>query len=252
MNSEVAWANTAHAKTSSNTDTRALHELKTRDAQHIRNVNARGGNPTVRPIRPTRLSGGQPSRPAPARWLAALDATSQGPVATVFRTPGCSRHLPYRPYEPAARLRLSSRHLRHSPGAVRTPATTQEILSSGALGSYRSGIAPAPKARSRPEAMIITSDRLRTACFANGVSVRTGYPTGSHTVCSGIRSYRAGDGGELELGLVLAAGHGGHDDDLELGVAVGQYVAVHRHRAHRWVVDCLVVLSVRGHLSGRP
>jgi hypothetical protein len=60
----------------------------------------------------------------------------------------------------------------------------------------------------------------------------------------------AGDGGER--GLVLAAGRGRHDDDLEFGVAFGRDVAVHRDRAHRRVVDRLAVLAVRADLSGRP
>src|SRR6185437_12302115 len=54
----------------------------------------------------------------------------------------------------------------------------------------------------------------------------------------------ARDAGEVELGGVLAAGGGGVDDDLEVGVAVGQDVAVHGDVADLGVLDRLAVLGV--------
>jgi hypothetical protein len=54
----------------------------------------------------------------------------------------------------------------------------------------------------------------------------------------------AGDAGEVEFCLVFAAGDGGVDDDLQVGVAVAEHVAVHGDVADIGVPDGLAVLAM--------
>ena len=63
---------------------------------------------------------------------------------------------------------------------------------------------------------------------------------------------RAADSGELELGLLFAAGHSGVDDELEVRVAVVQDVAVEGDVADLGVADRLAVFAVAGDCSFAP
>src|SRR6185437_9986591 len=54
----------------------------------------------------------------------------------------------------------------------------------------------------------------------------------------------ADDAGEVELCLVLAAGNGSVNDDLQVGIAVAEHVAVHGDVADIGVTDGLAVLGV--------
>jgi len=52
------------------------------------------------------------------------------------------------------------------------------------------------------------------------------------------------DAGEVEFCLVLAAGDGGVDDDLQVGVAVAEHVAVYGDIPDTGMTDGLAVLGV--------